>query len=220
MLIKSCLLAAVFVGALAQMPVLAADSDTGHQDVGKLSNQPAESSGSQTPSLGADAAGSAGAKTDDDIDLRITVQPHRPGAKANKSAETKVKLIATGVKNAHRRVFSASLGASRTGRNAVSAPIAAPQIDLRRNNEQTQPFHTPVSTGSDVAGTPNLAKPETALHPIPMQPHVTVVTTPDAANHAITGTGINRRTANSVTALGGPAKTVAGINGTTLRPAH
>ena len=221
MRIKSCLLAAVCLGfALAHAPAFAADSDSAKQDAGKISNQPAERSVSQTSSSGGDGAGAADTKTGDDIDLRITVQPHRPAPKGNKAAETKPKFTIPGVKNAHRRVFSASLAVNRAARNAINAPLVGSQIDLRHGSEQTT-IHGPAGTNIGAAPALGLARTEPVIRPPIAQPHVTTIVVPNTANHAsISGTGIGHRTANSPAGLGGPAKTLAGINGTSVRPAH
>jgi len=193
--------------------------DSAIHDGSKASDSSVGPSGSQPPVSG-DAVSGVGPNAND-IDTRITVQPHRrPGAKADTVGQAKAKFTLPTVKNPHRRVFSASGASNRTVRNTVSVPISQQELLERRAGEHPLSASTPHPTAGAIGVVGHtalgMAKSESGFV---RQITVPRTASPIIVNRGISGTSAGRRGVSSAV-IGGPAKTVAGINGTVIRPAH
>ncbi len=233
--ISACVLATVLLGALPTVQaVYAEEAGSGTRDSG-ASNSGTRDSAIHGGSKGSDSSvGPSGSQprgsgdavsgvspNADDIDTRITVQPHRrPGAKVDTVGQAKGKFTVPTVKNPHRRVFSASGASNRTVRNTVSVPISPQELLERRAGEHPLSAsvpHPPAGAigmvGHTALGT---AKSETGFG---RQITVPRTASPIIVNRGISGTSAGHRGVSSAV-IGGPAKTVAGINGTVIRPTH
>lgn len=165
----------------------------------------------------------------DGIDTRITVQPRRLGDRFNKVGEAKGRLESPPVRNFHRRTLSIS-GASNPVRNAIGMPVTRHEDlrheDLRRRDGE--PFSSrpgaqvpAVAAGVTPGAAGGLAKTDEGFgRPPILKPNASPIVSPAALNRGtINGTSqIRPRVGPS--RVGGPAKTVGGINGTTIRPPH
>jgi hypothetical protein len=210
--------AAVLFGLVTQ-GAFADDIEAGGNHGKTTSNASAAPGGSQAPSSEATVSETT-TKNTDDIDTRITVQPRGAGTKPGKVGETKAKFSLSGVKNPHRRVFSASRANKQTVRNAVSVPISQHELLDRHGGEHsfTAPTqHFPAATTGVVANTTvGVAKSDSGLvHQIIVPPSAS----PTILNRGISGTTARHRGFSSAN-IGGPARTATGLNGTTIRPAH
>jgi hypothetical protein len=200
-------LAIVLLGALTLRAAHAEDSASGTQ------------AGAQaTPSVSEDVTSGSGGKTGpDDIDTRITVVPHRTTNKVDKAAEFKIKSNAAVVKNPHRRTFLASRTPNRIVRNAANVSIVQPE-----GRERSESGHVAPTSGLGLAGHTDgpIAEFETMnARPPVLSSGTNRIAAPTALNRGLSGTGMTHR-GTSPSGLGGPAKTVAGISGTAIRPTH
>ena len=208
--------AIVLLGLLPQV-AFAEDAGSGGHRGDASSNVSAAPNGAQAPSS-ENAVSESAVKNTDDIDLRITVQPRHTGSKPAKAGAANVKFSLAGVKNPHRRVFSASRAYQQTQRNAVSVPISQHELLLdRRAGEHSLTLpttHLPAATiGNTTLG---IVKSGAGIgHQIIVPPSAS----PTVLSRGISGTNAGRRSVNSVN-IGGPARTAVGLNGTLMRPTH
>jgi hypothetical protein len=205
------LLAVALFGALPVPAAFAEDADGTHNN-GSGANPSAATGGSQAPS-GEDAISASGGREPDDIDTRITVQPHRVNGKPDKATDLKAKPNAPAVKNLHRRTFSASRASTATVRNAISTPITSPQGVERQEGAH---LYAPSISHGAAAGTS--ARPEVGIVRPNVSQQFANPPAPTFLNRGVGGTSVSRRGGPS--GIGGPAKTTVGINGSTIRPAH
>jgi len=140
-------------------------------------------------------AGSSG-KDSDRIDTRVTVQPHGPALKP-----TTIKSLVPGSPRSYRSSRPQPSGG--VVRNAIGARVPARE-NLGRPNFPISVHSPAVGRTGNAVVTPN-AKP--------------FVRPPAPNSGAINGTTQMRR-ASGPSSIGGPARAVAGINGTTIRPKH
>ena len=166
---------------------------------------------------GAPKEGSVGGNTEG-IDVRITVTARRSGAGRDKIAGSKtVKLVAP--RNLLARRVGVPIGTQPVVRNAVGAVV------LRREGfEQHNDGRSLVVAPSSISGTSNpagstigkITKPPGSFE----RPTTSVIVRPVVVNRgAINGTNLIRP-GSAPSGIGGPAKTVAGINGTTIKSRH
>ena len=216
--VGSRVFAIIWLGLLTQV-AFAEDSGAGGRQGGATSNVSAAPSGSQTLPAG-NAVSETAAKNTDAIDTRISVQTRRPGNKSGKAGEVTAKFSLPGVKNPHRRVFSASGASNRTVRNAVSVPVN--QHDLSDRQVGAHPLIVPAQhlpagqigvVGSTALG---IAKSDSGVVRQIIVPPRASPTTP---NRGIGGTTAMHRGVSAVS-IGGPARTATGLDGATIRPAH
>jgi hypothetical protein len=213
--IGSRFFAIVLLGLLPQM-AFAEDTAAGGHQGNATSNAAGAPSGS-----GASFSEESAAKNTDDIDTRISVQPRHTGNKPGKAGEAKVKFNLSGVKNPHRRVFSASRANKQAVRNAVSVPISQHEMLERQGSEHafTAPTqHLPAATIGAIGNTTiGIAKTESGLaHHVIVPPSAS----PTMLNRNLNGTSASHRGVTSA-GIGGPARTATtGLNGTTIRPPH
>ncbi len=198
----------------------AEDTAAGGHEGSATSDAAAAPSGSEASSS-ADAVSESAAKNADDIDTRISVQPRHTGNKPGKAGEAKVKFNLSGVKNPHRRVFSASRANKQAVRNAVSVPISQHEMLDRPGSEHpfTAPTqHLPAATIGAIGNTTiGVVKTESGLaHHMIVPPSAS----PTILNRNLNGTSASHRGVTSA-GIGGPARTATtGLNGTTIRPPH
>ncbi len=181
------------------------------------STLPANPDGSR-PSAREDAAG--GDRDADAIDTRIAVHSGRPDRRdAAKEGDRKVSPFARPIFRPRR---SAHESAGRVTRDAIGVPVAHPggieQEKAERHDIPAlvdNPAAAPTGLGANVSG---LARTGGVFG------H-----TPSNANRNVRSIVPNRGTINGTnfarpgvgsSSVGGPAKPVAGISGTTIRPKH
>jgi hypothetical protein len=213
---------AIMLLGLATEVTFAEDTEAGGRQGNVTSNAPSNVSaapgGSQVPPSG-DVASETAAKNTEDIDTRITVQSRHAGSKPAKAGEVTVKFSLSGVKNLHRRVFSASGASNRMVRNAVSVPVNQHDLLDRHAGEHsltTVPAqHIPAGAVGVVGNTAvGIGKPDSGLvHQIIVPPSAS----PTILNRGISGTTARHRGVGS-TGIGGPGRTATGLDGTTFRP--
>jgi hypothetical protein len=187
-------------------------------------------SGTQSPdssTAGENKTPGTGGVNTEDIDTRITVQPHAPPGKSGKLGRTTNPIQPLHLINSHRRMFSPSRAAGRISPNASGILNGQRQILQHGSAEHTESDGvrlTPnvgTATGVGNANT-SLAKPGgTPIHePIFHSPAISPVGA-GAKNHmgaSIGGPASNHHTVGASTVgIGGPARTVNGINGTSIR---
>ncbi len=180
------------------------------------STLPANADGSRPPAR-EDAAG--GAKDADAIDARITVQPRRLGKRDElREGDTKPRPFARHIFRPRR-----SESSGYVTRDAIGVPVAHPGgIEQGRAERHDIPalVNNPgaVPTGFGANASSDFARPGGVFG------H-----TPANANRIVRPIVPNRGTINGTTivrpgfgpsSVGGPAKPVAGISGTTIRPKH
>jgi hypothetical protein len=180
--------------------------------------------------VGNDATPSSGAAKTEDIDTRITVQPHGPPAgRSGKLGGTANPVMPFKLTNPHRRTFSPSRAAHRSSPNDSGALGVAHQ-DLQQNPGERFEYKSlgqrPAS-GSPGGGAASfgLAKPggipgrQPFVHPSGISP-----ISGGAKNFAhggIGGPSFNHRAVQSSSVgIGGPARTATGIDGTSIRKVH
>lgn len=166
--------------------------------------------------------GTPGGENRNDIDTRISVQPRRLGAKPDKGG-AKTTIESPAARDHHRRMLSVPRAPVPPVRNAVGVPVPQhgnmERRDIAHPNSLAAPHNSPAgatvvpgSTGSHVT------KVEAGVDR--HVPNANPVVTPPAANRgAITGTGLTHHNVGP-SQIGGPKASVAGINGTTIKPKH
>ncbi len=164
-------------------------------------------------------APSAG-KDSDTTDTRITVQPWAPGRRnAAKNADTKHWPFARPLFRPRRSAHESPGGVTR---DAIGLPVARHDIEQGRGQQRdlpafvSDPAAAPTGLGANTSG--GHARSGGAFaHP------------PSNANSNVRSSTLNRGTINGtnfvrpgvgLSSVGGPAKPVAGISGTTIRPKH
>ncbi|MGD0331738.1 MAG: hypothetical protein ABSA90_00630 [Xanthobacteraceae bacterium] len=171
--------------------------------------------------VGRDVKPSApGGKDADAIDTRITVQPRRPG-KRDELSEGTIKPLAPRIFRPRR--LSAREGRGGVTRDAIGLPVARhdyiEQPGGQRRDVPTvvhEPAAGPTGFGANASG--GIARTGGALgRP---SSNANQIVRPAALNRgAINGTSL-ARPGLGPSSIGGPAKPIAGINGTTIRPKH
>ncbi|MGB7098440.1 MAG: hypothetical protein WBD95_06685 [Xanthobacteraceae bacterium] len=154
------------------------------------------------------------------IDTRITVPPRRSGGGRDKIAGPKaVELVAPRNLLAHRPGVPS--GANPVVRNAVGAVVIRHEGFEQHNGERA-----PVVVPSSISATSNstggaigkVTKPQGSFERPTTNSNLIV--RPVVVNRsAVNGTSLIRP-GSAPSGIGGPAKTVAGINGTTIRSPH
>lgn len=179
---------------------------------------PANPDGSRPPAR-KDAAD--GGKDSDAIDTRITVHFGRPDRRdAAKEGDRKISSFARPIFRPRR---SANESAGRVTRDAIGQPIGRPGGTEQGNGQRhdlpafvSNPAAAPTgfraNSGGGLARTSGaFGRPPSNANPI-VRPVVVNRGTINGTNLARPGLGPS--------SIGGPAKPVAGISGTTIRPKH
>jgi hypothetical protein len=207
----------------AALATSAASEEAAPQPPGdaKAANSPAHSPDAG-PS-GDNSASAPGRATTDDVDTRITVQPHGPSsAKPARIGGAANPIVPVKLINPHRRTFSPSRAANRLPPNASG--VAGP----RRQNVQQSLGERLQYNGSvqrPSIGAPGgvaVGKPGTALDRQSAVPSTSIspigAGSKSVIHGGVGGTSFNRHALGSGSAgIGGPARTVTGINGTSIR---
>lgn len=179
---------------------------------------------SATPDMNAKDVNTAapGGNNPGDIDTRISVQPRRLGARADEG-RSKATLGSPLTRNLHRRLLSAPRPSDRPVRNAIGIPVA-PRLGIERRDgvhpnsiaaPHSPPAVTPVVPGSARG---HVTHAEGGVgHRLPNANPIVVPAVPGRG--AVSGTGLARRNFGPAQ-IGGPKASVAGINGTAIRPKH
>jgi len=201
----------------------AASGEPAARSTSKSSAQPVAVGGGDAAkiSTGDGAPREIGAGGDSEgIDTRITVLSRRPGSGRDKFGSPKVvKLIAPRNLLARRPV--APSGTEPAVRNAVGVVIPRREGIEQHNGERSSIIVRNAASGASgyVGGaTDRIVKPQGSIgRPTT---NANLIVKPVVVNRgAINGTNLIRP-GSAPSGIGGPAKTVAGINGTTIRPPH
>lgn len=152
------------------------------------------------------------------IDTRITVPPRRSGGGRDKIAGPKaVKLVPP--RNLLARRAAVPSGAEPVVRNAVGAVVLRHAGFEQHNGERSLTVVPSSISGTSNPAASAIGRPVKSLGPSE-RPTTSLIVRPVVVNRsAINGTNLIRA-GSAPSGIGGPAKTVAGINGTTIRPPH
>jgi hypothetical protein len=211
----------------AALATRAASEEAAPQPPGdaKAANSPAHSPDA-VPS-GDNSTPAPGRATADDVDTRITVQPHGPSSgKPGRLGGATSPVVPLKLINPHRRTFSPSRASNRLLPNASG--VRGPQ---RQNVQQTlgdrfqyKGFGQRPSIGvpEGVAGGIAVGKPETTFGRQSAVPSTSIspigAGSKSVIHGGIGGTSFNHHALGSgIAGIGGPARTVTGINGTSIR---
>lgn len=202
--LKIILLTLGLLGLSAVQPSLAKAAHGHHAHHGSSKAKPAARSGI------AKGANSAGENPTATIDLGIIAPPPRSAFTSGKAREAKPSFKIAKPENyqAHRPEPT-----NPVTRNALGQPVVSP---LRTTLDGK---HFGVQTPPAVVAVPRAAVPGVAPHnpEIERQEYRSLASIPSRSR--IDGAGLIRPSVAAF-GLGGPAKTVNGINGTTLRAKH
>ncbi len=182
------------------------------------STLPANPDGSRPPAR-ENAAG--GGKDADAIDTRITVQPRRLGKRDElREGDTKPRPFARHIFRPRRSAHESPAGVTH---DAIGLPVARHDgMEQGRGQRRDLPVlgHDPAAapTGFGANASGGLARTGGALgRP---SSNANQIVRPAALNRGtINGTNLTRPGVGP-SSIGGPAKPVAGISGTTIRPKH
>jgi hypothetical protein len=194
------------------------------------SDAKAANSGTHSPdssSTGKNSPPPSGEANTDDIDTRITVQPHGPPpGKPGKVGGATNPIVPLKLVNPHRRTFSPSRAANRFVPNASGFPGPQHQ-NVQQNLGQRFEYQGlgQRGTGGGGGGGVGLAKPgspfgrQQVFQPSGISPIAGGSKT--LIRGGIGGANLNRRVVGSGTSgIGGPTRTVTGINGSSIRETH
>ena len=199
-------LAIALFGALTWRPGLAEEANS--------------AAGAAAPAV-ENAGPAPGAKDRDAIDTRIAVVPHRPDAKRTGLGTASAVRSVSPRNLLSRRVLPP--GTSEPGaRNALGIPVVG--VEGSGQHSGTHGFavvHSPALGPIGIVGGTSDAPskpPIFSVRPLHLQPSV-IASPTTLSRGSINGTGFTHRGVGP-SGIGGPAKTVAGINGSAIRPAH
>jgi len=218
------LLAIALIGAWATLACLAEDAPGTGRDSTPSANPDGKDDSKTGISEGADKGNAAGrdvkpsapgGKDSDAIDTRITMQPRRLG-KRHELSEGNIRPIAPHIFRPRR---SAHESHGRVSRDAIGVSVARPGGMEQGSAEHplgNDPAGAPTGFGANNSG--GVARPGGALGHQPSN-----------ANPNVRSSTLNRGTINGTnvarpgvgpSSVGGPAKPITGISGTTIRPKH
>jgi hypothetical protein len=192
----------------------------------KTTGSPAHSIDS-LPADNNSAPGSDKANTQD-IDTRISVQPHGPSTgKPGRVGGATNPIVPLKLVNPHRRTFSPSRAANRLAPNTSGiSGLQRPNVQQNQGERfEYKSFGQRPSIGGPGAvgaGSLGLVKPGSPLGHQPAVQSTVISPVGTGAkpliHGGIGGASLNHRAVGSSTAgIGGPARTVTGINGTSIR---
>jgi hypothetical protein len=156
------------------------------------------------------------------IDTNIAPS-RRLDKKPNKIGEGRTTIDSIATRNLHRRMLSAPQSPSHPVRNSIGVPVPASQGVDRHDSlhpgslaaPHISPGGTTVIPGS--VGS-RFTKTESGVgHHVPNTNPIVLSPVPNRG--AISGTGLTHHNSGP-SQIGGPRASVAGINGTTIRPKH
>jgi hypothetical protein len=153
----------------------------------------------------------------DATDTNVHVEPvRRVLDKKNRPGENNPASRAAGTQGLTRRL---SPPAQAPVHNSIGVVVPPPAHAEPREGTHS-PTAVPRLPSAAPAGPGNVATRPLAKPEVPNHPMANPIVTPPVANRgAINGTGVIRRNAGPPR-IGGPAASVAGINGTTIRSKH
>jgi hypothetical protein len=192
----------------------------------KANNSPAHSPDALP--AGNNSAPASGAASAEDIDTRITVQPHGPSSgKPGRVGTATNPIVPLKLINPHRRTFSPSRAANHFTPNP-SGISGAQRQNMQPNPGERFGYNgvgqrpSISGPGGVSGGSPGLAKPGSTLGRQPaVQSTVISPVVKGVIRGGIGGPSANHRVVGAGTAgIGGPARTVTGINGTSIRETH
>jgi hypothetical protein len=164
----------------------------------------------------------AGGRDADAIDTRITVLPHRPDRKSDtaQGAKTNFRFGVRASVQGRSILQRSAPGLAR--RNAIGQPVAQ-RGDVQRASTEPRDLSGQIARPSRLnIGQGRVGFSQTELEPGRFGPaHSTTGPGVAAASKSekINGTGLIR-SGTTAFGIGGPARTVAGINGTTIPSKH
>jgi hypothetical protein len=207
-------LAIVIFGTAVTQPNLAKEMRSHRADRPAASAAPKSSTGEGAIAKGTNPVDTR--SSDDAGDARMTVVSPRPGFSLDKNRDANVSLKISAPGNSQaRRVPTAGLS-DVVARNAIGQPIGEHDAIAGSGGERVG---SAVSPAGALGGTTGLAKPSGGLSGPSFgqqNPHP-ISTASIVSRGKIDGAGLIRPPL-APAGLGGPAKAVAGINGTTFRP--
>lgn len=159
------------------------------------------------------------------IDTRITMQSRRPGGRQDKVRDVKPQVRLLASSKLHQRKLAFPRTSDRALRNAIGLPVAGHgSVQLHDGEHHDFPalVQRPAAGAVGIAGsaTGGLAKAEGGLdRPTILHPGASLIVGPALNRGTINGTSLVRPGVG-LPGVGGPAKVVAGISGTTIRPKH
>ena len=156
------------------------------------------------------------------IDTHITVQSRRPQNTPGKARDAKSNFRISVPGNIHARRLPAPGAVNPNARNAIGLPVTRHEGIQERSSEPLgapvqSPAHEPPGIAAGGAG--NLKTDGLERSTIARSNPSPIVSAPFAQRGTINGRGLIRPS-SAPSGLGGPAKVVAGINGTSARPKH
>ena len=160
----------------------------------------------------------------DAVDTRITVPFRGPRNTHDKTRDAKSNFKISTPSNVHARRMPAPGAAKPVARNAIGLPVTRhEEIQERSTESHGVPGQGPAHEvpGVTTSGAGNLTRTDGGLvRPTIVRPSASpVVSAPVPQRGAINGTALIRPN-SAPSSLGGPAKVVAGINGSGIRPKH
>ena len=196
----------VFAAALATSAA-AEDAAPQPSSDAKATSSPAHAPNSLPAGNG--SAPAAGAANTEDIDTRITVQPHGPSSgKPGRVGSTTSPIVPLKLINPHRRTFP-SRAANRLPPNASSIPGVQRQNVQQNLGERFE--YKGLAQRPAIAGSHQPLVQSTGISPVGAG-------TKTVIRGGIGGASLNHHSAGSGAAgIGGPAHTVTGINGTSIQ---
>jgi hypothetical protein len=205
--------AIVLLGALATRTSFAEEAGSSAHDDSKPSGTSANAPEKSVNTPDIDG------KNPDGVDPRIAVQSGRLGD----GRDNRGKVESLAARNSYRRTLSTPRVSNRTVRNPVGMPVTRHEDLGRRDGEprSSQPA-APVSApaaGVTPTAAGGLAKTDVGFdRPPVLKPNPNPIIGPTPLNRGTTNGAGQIPTRVGPSGVGGPAKSVAGINGTSIRP--
>jgi hypothetical protein len=156
------------------------------------------------------------------IDTNIAPS-RRLDKKLNKIGEGRTTIDSIATRNLHRRMLSAPQSPSHPVRNAIGVPVPAHQGMDRRDSLHPGSLAAPHISPGGTTVVPGSVGSRFTKTEAGVDRHVPnanpIVSSPGPNRGAISGTGLTHHSSGP-SQIGGPKASVAGINGTTIRPKH
>lgn len=221
-----CLLAIALFGTVTMPAGFAEEAGQRTHDDADGAKSSARQGSSQSP-YRENAASVHDGQNSDPIDTRISVQPRRPVGKPGKVGDARGNFQPPPiVSNPHRRTFLASSPVSPVLHNAIGLPVPQHESVVRLGGQRTvAPLlpHLPTTPQGPVASVSGgLARGGAYLErPAQLQLNANPIVKPTALSRGtVNGTSLPRHGIAVSGRIGGPSRTVAGINGSTIRSTH
>ncbi len=207
-----CLAAVALLGGATLRAGFAEDAPKERSD-GKAANStaaPSTATDAAVKGTGAPAAG----KTLDDIDTRISVQPHGNGARPQDAARPKAKIVSPSLGNLRRRAFAPRQ--YHVMRNAIGVAVPEREAVVRHGVEHPAvlPVAHPIPGAGGLAA--GASKPKAEIHIDRLVPHPAPLNNVTALNRATINGSNAIRHGSALSGIGGPARTTIGLNGTAI----